>query len=165
MLEFAIAPSSLRTLRRFEDSMRLHFGPLAVTALNAEAVAIAERLNENIKHEFEAGTDKEGRSHNKTGFTLESFHVEPAPVGASIIGEGGAAFVEAGFAPHRIEAGAGHALAFTTAGGERVFAHAVNHPGYRGDPFVQRAVKDTDLGSFEAHIVGAVAEKLFGRLF
>lgn len=164
MLDVDISPGSLHAVESLKSGFRHRLGPAATAAVEAEARAIAHVLLENVTHEFEAGTDKEGRSHNKTGATLASFHVEAAPVGASIVGERGAAFVESGFAPHRIEAGAGGVLAFTTAGGEHVFARSVESPGYRGDPYVERAVKDTDLENFEARIVERMAGVLTGRL-
>lgn len=50
-------------------------------------------------------------------------------------------FVHNGTPPHPIRARRARALRFEV-GGQVVYARAVYHPGYRGDPFLTKALRD-----------------------
>jgi hypothetical protein len=61
-----------------------------------------------------------------------------------------AVFVHWGTRPHRIEPRNKKALRFVGAGGF-VFARGVNHPGYKGDPWLVRAAREAPR-NFEQHV-------------
>jgi hypothetical protein len=157
----SFTPRSLRELEGIVAGLRT--AGIARPSLTGQGViaAVAEVLNEHMKRQFVAGTDKEGRSHNKTGTALASFHVEPHALGAYVVADGAARLVETGFRAHQIVAHGGY-LKFTTASGDIVFTKRVNHPGYKGDPFVERAWDE--MGLPETFVMSIVSDA-YARVF
>lgn len=159
---FGITDNSIRAILETLAAFKTRWGPALLRAGESQAVLIAEELNKNIKIEFERGTDKHGVSHNKTGWTLGTFHVEPHPLGAFVVGEGAASLVEFGSRAHEIvPKSADGWLMFETADGNFVKTKHVNHPGVAPDPYVERAIERTDMGVFAARIVGEAYAAVF----
>lgn len=84
-------------------------------------------------------------AHTKTGAMRQSLFARAIPkgreVGHDLQRAPHALFVQLGARPHVIEPKKKKALRWT-AGGAFVFAKRVNHPGYRGDPYLVRAADD-----------------------
>lgn len=97
---------------------------------------LTTNLESAIREEFISGTDSQGVSHNKTGYTLSTLTAHTAGFDASIEMGGGAPFVEFGSVPHEIPNAFGWGI-------------TVWHPGYVGDDFIGRAIHDDWDLSFE----------------
>jgi hypothetical protein len=143
-VEFGVDPASeLRLRDMFGRFRRMDAQGLLETQALVDRLAID--LESHIRAEFEAGTDKLGRSHNKTGATLETLRARTEGMHARIEMAGGAPFVQWGTPPHLIAPRNATALHWSGSDGGDVFAHQVQHPGYRGDDFLGRAMEDVDL--------------------
>lgn len=143
---------SLEQLAAFESEL-LRIEKALYIETEAELALFAEALKEAWAKEFVAGTDSKGRSHNKTGRTLDSLDLRVMGRSAVIKMGYGAVFVEYYQPPHWIEAKPGHYLHWQETdelgGVTDVFRKRVWHPGWKGDDFVSRAVRDVELtGAF-----------------
>lgn len=93
--------------------------------------------------------------HSRTGALVQSIYKQRVrPLGWEI-GHNRqqapqAVFVHWGTKPHRIEPRNKKALRFPSANGFR-FARGVNHPGYKGDPWLVRAAREAPR-NFENHV-------------
>ena len=108
-----------------------------------------------VRDDYESNLMKNIRPHSDTGILERNAYVKPIDNGV----EGGirdngmlvswrgkrvnyAFFVHEGTRPHKIEPKKKKALRWT-AGGAFKFAKKVNHPGYKGDPFLRNAAEKT----------------------
>jgi hypothetical protein len=116
---------------------------LAQRALAATAVEAEDYIEEAA-----------GR-HTKTGALFQSIYKNRIRPLAWELGHNRqqaphALFVHWGTRPHVIKPAAKKALRWAGPAGFR-FARAVNHPGYRGDPWLRRAAREAPR-NFEAHV-------------
>lgn len=148
---------SLEQLAAFESEL-LRIEKALYIETEAELALFAEVLKEAWAKEFKAGTNSKGQSHdapgwNKTGRTLGSLELRVMGRSATIKMGYGAVYVEYAQPPHWIEAKPGHYLHWQEETGigviEDHYAKKVWHPGWKGDDFVGRAVRDVELtGAF-----------------
>lgn len=143
MLSIGLTPESIKAL----DQLGKEVGRLEVELrleTEAEVAALAEALKERMAEQFKAGTDKHGRSHDKTGYSLSTLKLTLLGTSAVIKMGGGAVYVEYGTRPHVITASPGKTLHWVDEGGQDHFAKSVNHPGSAADDFVGRAIHDIE---------------------
>jgi hypothetical protein len=149
-----------------ESKMRLRELLTRFGRVDRELVLGTEMEVALLAHEVAAAMHREFEPHDRTGkdsdpaeykagyeHTIDTLKVDLMGMTALISMRGGAAFVEYGSRPHVIEASPGKSLAWKEAGGGWRYAKRVFHPGYKGDDFVGRAIKDVVL-------VGALAKIL-----
>jgi hypothetical protein len=99
--------------------------------------------------------EQEAGKHSKTGALFQSIYKNRLRPLAWELGHNRqqaphALFVHWGTRPHRIESRERKALRWAGPAGFR-FARGVNHPGYRGDPWLRRAAREAPR-NFEAHV-------------
>lgn len=134
--------------RESVSRLRTAFGSLAT--LEAEIVAGTPAAVALLAHEVAAAVEHEFRPHDRGPFrpgddrhvrTIDTIRVTEAGMAAVVSMGGGSPYVEFGSAPHVIQAKNANALHWHVAG-SHFFAHTVHHPGYRGDPFLERSIED-----------------------
>jgi hypothetical protein len=160
-LVFGVAPTSTARLRTIEGKFSSLDGALRIGAERSIAV-IAEHLEKRIREEF-APHDRTGKVETEPGHvhTINTLKVEVHGLTAEITMGGGAVYVEFGSAPHVIEAKKGGALHWME-GGEDRYQEIVHHPGYVGDPFMRRALEDTDFHADMKRIVSESMSEVWG---
>lgn len=143
-----------------------------------ELVRLTDELERALKYEFRHAPtpNKAGRrSHDRTGadddpslwnpdykHTVDQIEVEIEGFEARITLGGGAVFVEYGSSPHTIPAASPEGLIFRTTDDEWVRTQEVEHPGYTGDKFVERAFRDIDLHQSLARLFTLFQVDVFG---
>jgi hypothetical protein len=105
--------------------------------------------------------DTAADSHSKSGNLVKSLYNRDIANGREVGHDPQvapyAAFVVFGTAPHTIQPRDRKALRWV-AGNDFVFAKFVNHPGYAGDNYMQRAA-DEAIGQFESIVDAVLKEK------
>jgi hypothetical protein len=100
------------------------------------------RMSQIAYDEAQAGAGR----HHKTGALFRSLYNRQIPNGREVGHDPDAAphalFVNFGTRPHVIRPKEKKALRWS-AGGKFIFAKAVNHPGYAGDPYMVRAADES----------------------
>jgi hypothetical protein len=162
-VEYAYTEESLDRLRTLEVEVG--------TLEKRLDLAMPEQV-ELLAHELAAAIEKEFKIHDRTGkdddpsqwkedylHTIDTLEVHCYGLHAVIQMAGGAVFVEYKTDPHIIEAhddnGSDGLLHFKW-GDRWMRIRAVRHPGYKGDPFVERAIADVRLVSALASILDKV---------
>lgn len=107
----------------------------------AETMLLFEARLDEFARELEQALKDEFATHNQTGYTVGTFHVEGHGLSLRVVMGGGAIYVEYGTAPHVIESSTGGALYWDDADHP---VKEVHHPGYIGDDFVSRAMERVD---------------------
>lgn len=151
MIDFGIREGDIAALATFVERVEQSEARLVIETERDVAV-LAEAVAAAMSRQFEAGTDKHGVSHNKTGATLRTLRVHLMGATAVISMGCGAVFVEYGTKPHVIEARPGGALHWTE-GGQDFFARSVHHPGSAADDFVGRAIDEVEAGTALAQVL------------
>lgn len=105
----------------------------------------------------QAGADK----HTKTGAMARSLFLRPVgavgwEIGHDLQAARHALFVHWGTKPHVIKPKKKKKLRFV-AGGVFAFARQVNHPGYKGDPYLSRAA-DSAVRDFDTIVRNAMSD-------
>lgn len=139
--EYTDATALTRDVQKVDIDSRL--------VLKLGVVELTKQLTAEIKKQFIAG------GHNRNNYTLSEVTVRIAGNAATIKMRGGGYFVEHGFPAHWIE-GNPH-LHWATP--EEGFAARVYNPGYKGDPFVERAM---DLIDYETILDKMAVKALSG---
>lgn len=147
-----LSPGPLARLRDMEGKF---------TALESEAGARAQlyvgligtRLAEAIREEF--------APHDRGGQTLRSLRVDIEGWQATVHMGYGAAFVEFGSAPHWIYGNP--LLHWTDSEGEDWYVTAVFHPGYVGDPYLERALRKIDVEGMLRRIAYDTMVEVYGH--
>lgn len=160
MIEFGLLPADQTALARFITMLDRSEARL-VLETQAEIEVLAQAVAAAMSRQFQTGTDKQGRSHNKTGETLKTLHVSIRGTTAVISMGRGAVFVQYGSKPHVIEARPGGTLRWQE-DGRTFYARRVNHPGYKGDDFVGRALEEVMGANALAQILDRFGITMFG---
>lgn len=104
---------------------------------------------------------RDANSHSKSGKLTQSLFNRAIPNGREVGHDPTIAphalFVHFGTRPHKIRPKDKKALRWVGAGGRFSFAKEVNHPGYRGDAYLNRAADDA-IRRFSSIVDNAIKE-------
>ena len=104
-----------------------------------------EQFLKDLTHEIEAETKRLARPHTKSGKMYDSIKSKVAYPEATVsVGDNQAyyaLYVHFGTKPHIIKPKRKKFLRFEK-NNKWIFTKAVNHPGYKGDPFLFNAVRN-----------------------
>lgn len=189
-VEFGLTADSRAGLRGVSGRF-IKFDALAALQTQKAVEELAIELLAAVRKEFQphdrSPTSFDGSPATGRIRSIDTLRVESGPMWAKISMGGGAPYVETGTAPHIISVraagqGAASAVSFTPGGTQTgfaspgatgvkalhwvgpegdMFATTVHSPGYRGDPFLERAMHDIDLDAQ----LGRLASDTFSRLF
>lgn len=116
---------------------------------------MAKRALQATAEDVEAMVGHDAGKHTKTGALFRSVHAHPAGSDAWEVGHDlqiapYALFVHWGTRRHKIKPKDKKTLRFPM-GGKFAFAREVDHPGYKGDPWIVRAAAEAP-HIFERHV-------------
>jgi hypothetical protein len=143
-----------------------------IDALKGELLAIPKTLETSVLRQMSQiaydSAQKGAGAHSKTGALFQSLYNRAIPKGREVGHDpdrtrtdwgGGmsySVFVNFGTRPHKIRPKNKKALRWAGPGGFS-FAKEVNHPGYRGDPYMARAA-DEAIRAFSQIVDNAIKE-------
>lgn len=124
-------------------SVQVHGIDIVVNQLQKMPPALETRVIREMSQIVYDQAQRGADAHTKTGALFRSTYNRAIPGGREVGHDPKkaphAVFVHWGTRPHVIRPKYRKALRFQPGGGQFVFAKFVNHPGYKGDPWLVRA--------------------------